>query len=410
MKKRINRIILSAVALASCGFYGFGQVPEVTRNSGGDNNEKGLFEEITGIKKKTDKFNLYLNTQTNFNMYWDGPGGTNFDGGNFRFKQLRIEMKGNINDWLSYRYRQRLNKGEGPDGNFDNVLQAIDIAEVGFRIKKVNIVAGKQCAAYGGIEFDLNPIEVYQYCDMIDYMSNFMTGVRVAWDITPSQQLQFQILDDVTKSSEAMYGTIPAAKMPFLYTVNWNGNFNNVYSTRWSASYMNEVKHHGMWYFAFGNQFNFTPRWGAWVDIMYSREGIDRKGLVTGVLNKYADATHHNALNTEYLTFLLHMNYFVAPKWNIFGKVAYETNGVFKATPGMGDSALDIAKGHYGTHWLYVGGVEFYPLKDRTLHIFLTYVGQNTRHTKMAQNLYGAEKSSYNNLLTAGFIWQIPLF
>ena len=27
-------------------------------------------------------------------------------------KQLRIEMKGDINDWLSYRYRQRLNRGK----------------------------------------------------------------------------------------------------------------------------------------------------------------------------------------------------------------------------------------------------------------------------------------------------------
>lgn len=380
-----------------------------TWNSGAPIDEKGLFEEITGIKNKTDKFHLYLNTQTNFNLNWDGTGGTNFDGGNFRFKQLRIEMRGNINDWLSYRYRQRLNKGEGPDGNFDNVLQAIDYAEVGFRVNKVNFVMGKQCASYGGIEFDLNPIEVYQYCDMIEYMSNFMTGLRIEWNIKPTQQLQFQVLDDITKSSQAMYGDITPAKMGFLYTVNWNGNFNDVYKTRWSASYMNEVKKHGMYYFAFGNQFNFTPQWGAWVDIMYSREGIDRKGLVTGVLSKYEEATHHNAFNTEYLTFLLHMNYFVAPKWNIFGKVAYETNGVFSATPGVGNEP-GILKGHYGTHWLYVGGVEFYPLKDRNLHIFLTYVGQNTRHTKLAQQNYGAEKSSFTNLLTAGFIWQIPLF
>lgn len=380
-----------------------------TTNSGGDNDEKSLFEEITKIEKKTNKFNLYLNTQTNFNLEWDGPGGTNFQDGNFRFKQLRIEMKGQINDWLSYRYRQRLNKGEGPGGNFDNVLQAIDIAEVGFKVNKVNIVAGKQCASYGGIEFDLNPIEVYQYCDMIDYMTNFMTGVRAVWDVTPNQQFQFQILDDVTRSSEDMYGKITPAKMGFLYTVNWNGNFNNVYKTRWSASVMNEVKDHQMWYFAFGNEFNFTPRWGAWLDIMYSREGIDRKGLVTGVLNNYHDITQHNAFNTDYLTFLLHMNYFVAPKWNIFGKVAYERNGVYKATAPSAD-APGIAKGNYGTHWLYVGGVEFYPLKDRTLHLFLTYVGQNTRHSKMAQSMYGADPSSYSNLLTCGFIWQIPLF
>ena len=30
--------------------------------------DKSLFEEVTGIKKKTDKFNLYLNMHGDFNM------------------------------------------------------------------------------------------------------------------------------------------------------------------------------------------------------------------------------------------------------------------------------------------------------------------------------------------------------
>ncbi|MCH5217336.1 MAG: hypothetical protein J1F07_02090 [Muribaculaceae bacterium] len=369
-------------------------------NSGGDNDEQGLIQTVFGIKEKTDKFHLYLNTQTNFNLNWSGEGGTDFDGGRFAFKQLRIEFKGQVNDWISYRYRQRLNKGQSELGYFDNILKSIDIAEVGFRYKKVNFVVGKQCAAYGGIEFDLNPIEVYQYCDMIDYMDNFMTGVRAAWDITPSQQLQFQILDGIALNPGEMYGeNITKAKLPFLYTVNWNGNFNNIYSTRWSASFMNEVKNKHMWYFAFGNQFNFTPRCGAWLDVMYSREGIDRKGMITNVVG---EQDGHNALNTEYFTLLLHMNYFVHPKWNLFGKVAWERNGVYKSTP-------DVVKGTYGIDWLYVGGVEYYPLKDRGLHFFLTYVGQRQGHTAKAQ-AYGLPSHSYTNLLTAGFIWQIPLF
>lgn len=367
--------------------------------------ETGLIEEVTGIKKKTDKFNLFINTQTNFDMDWSGVGGSDFDGGKFAFKQLRLEMKGNINDWLSYRYRQRLNKGQSEMGYFDNVLKSIDIMEVGFRYKKVNFVVGKQCAAYGGIEFDLNPIEVYQYCDMIEYMDNFMTGVRAEWNINPTQQLQFQILDGIALNPGEMYGEkIEKAKLPFLYTANWNASFcDSFYKTRWSASFMNEIKDRHMWYLAFGNQFNFTPQWGAWLDVMYSREGIDRKGIITNVLTNYADNTGHNAYNTEYFTLLLHTNYFITPKWNVFGKVAWERNGVYKASDG-------IKKGNYGTDWLYVGGVEFYPLKDRGLHFFLTYIGQNVNHSEMAQKTYNAQKKYFTNKLTAGFIWQIPVF
>lgn len=376
--------------------------------------ETGIIETIFNIKEKQDKFHLYLNTQTNFNLNWSGEGGSDFDGGRFAFKQLRIEFKGNVNDWISYRYRQRLNKGQSEMGYFDNILKCIDIAEVGFRYKKVNFVVGKQCAAYGGIEFDLNPIEIYQYCDMIEYMDNFMTGVRAAWDITPSQQLQFQILDGIALNPGEMYGeNVEKAKLPFLYTVNWNGNFNDVYSTRWSASFMNEVKNKHMWYFAMGNQFNFTSNWSAYFDVMYSREGIDRKGIITGVVGTQDVKTvevdgelktiGRNAFYTDYLSLVLHTNYFVAPKWNIFGKVAWERNGVYKASEG-------VAKGNYGTDWLYVGGVEFYPLKDRNLHFFLTYVGQKTGHSKMAQREYGAAEKSFTNMLTAGFIWQIPVF
>ncbi len=121
------------------------------------NEERSLFEEVTDIKKKTDAFNLYLNMQGDFNALWRG---NTFSEGKFRMKQLRIEMTGQINDWLSYRYRQRLNKGDDPAGYRDNVLGSIDYAMIGITLGKWQFFLGKQCAAYGGIEFNLNPIEV----------------------------------------------------------------------------------------------------------------------------------------------------------------------------------------------------------------------------------------------------------
>lgn len=141
--------------------------------------ERGLIEEVAGIKKKTDKFNLYLNMRGDFNAAWRG---STFDEGGFRMKQLRIEMTGQINDWLSYRYRQRLNKGDSQSGYRDNVLGSIDYAGIGIRLGKVSFFLGKQCAAYGGIDFNRNPIEVLENPALVEYMGNFMTGVKVAYD------------------------------------------------------------------------------------------------------------------------------------------------------------------------------------------------------------------------------------
>lgn len=358
--------------------------------------EKGLIQTIGKIEKKTDKFNLYLNMHGDFAADWTG---SHFDQGKFEMKQLRIEMKGDLTPWLSYRYRQRLNKGDDTRGYRDNLLQSIDIAGIGLNLGKWQLFLGKQCAAYGGIEFDLNPIEIYQYSQMIDNMSNFMTGINVAYNFTDRQQLQFQVLNALTGSSEDMYGNYEKAKLPMVYTLNWNGNFSDVYKTRWSASVMNETKNKHMYYFALGNDFNITDKVGAYFDWLYSREGVDRKGIMTNII--HPDGTDRNQANVDYMSFILHLNYRFLPKWNVFAKAMYETAGIYKAKPG-------IDKGLYRTSWGYIGGVEYYPFNDRNLHFFCTYVGQNFKFADRAKS-FGS--SDYNtNRLSVGFIWQMPIF
>ena len=126
---------------------------------------KSLYEELTNVQKKTDKFNLYLNMQGSFDAnFRDG-----FDEGVFKMRQLRIEAKGNLNSWLSYRYRQRLNRSNEGGGMIDNIPTSIDYAGIGVKLNdQFSFFAGKQCTAYGGFEFDLNPIDIYQYSDMIE--------------------------------------------------------------------------------------------------------------------------------------------------------------------------------------------------------------------------------------------------
>ncbi len=365
--------------------------------------DKTLFEELTDVKKKSDKFNLYLNMQGGFDAnFRDG-----FEEGAFKMRQLRIEMKGNINNWLSYRYRQRLNRSNDGGGMIDNVPTSIDYAGIGIKLNdRFNLFAGKQCTAYGGIEFDLNPIDIYEYSDMIENMSNFMTGLTIGYNLTSTQQLNLQILNSRNGSFDSTYGIteneegklpdLKSGKLPLVYTLNWNGTFNDVFKTRWSASILNEAKSKNMYYYALGNELNLD-KFNMFLDFMYAQEGIDRNGTITGIVGCPGG---HNIFDTGYLSVVTKLNYRFLPKWNVFVKGMYETASVTKSTE-------DIAKGNYRTSWGYLAGVEYYPM-ETNLHFFLTYVGRSYNFTSRAKIL-GQEDYSTNRI-SVGFIWQMPVF
>lgn len=365
--------------------------------------DKTLFEELTDVKKKSDKFNLYLNMQGGFDAnFRDG-----FEEGAFKMRQLRIEMKGNINNWPSYRYRQRLNRSNDGGGMIDNVPTSIDYAGIGIKLNnRFNLFAGKQCTAYGGIEFDLNPIDIYEYSDMIENMSNFMTGLNIGYNLTSTQQLNLQILNSRNGSFDSTYGIteneegklpdLKSGKLPLVYTLNWNGTFNDIFKTRWSASILNEAKSKNMYYYALGNELNLD-KFNMFLDFMYAQEGIDRNGTITGIVGR---PSGHNVFDTGYLSVVTKLNYRFLPKWNVFVKGMYETASVTKSTE-------DIAKGNYRTSWGYLAGVEYYPM-ETNLHFFLTYVGRSYNFTSRAKIL-GQENYSTNRI-SVGFIWQMPVF
>ncbi|WP_292269130.1 porin [Butyricimonas sp.] len=361
--------------------------------------EKTLFERVSNVEKKIDWFNFYLNMQGSFDasFNYDRNG---LSEAAFKMRQFRIEAKGNITPWLSYRWRQRLNRGNNGSGTIDNMPTSIDIAGIGVKLNdQFSFFAGKQCAAYGGIEFDLNPIEIYEYSDMIENMSNFMTGLNIAYQVDDNHQIQFQILDSRNNSFEDTYGkNLEDGRAPLLYTINWNGSlFDGFYKTRWSASIMSEAKDKQMYYYALGNDFTFSKKVNAFVDFMYSDEDIDRKGIMTGIVGL---ENEHNAFNAKYMSLVAKVNYRFLPKWNVFMKGMYETASIFKATE-------NVEKGKYRTSYGYLAGVEFYPMESN-LHFFCTFVGRSYNFTDRAKVL---GQNNYNTQrVEVGFIYQLPMF
>ena len=374
-----------------------------SRNAQVPAGEKSLYERVSNIEKQNDWFNLYMNMHGAFDAKFNQDGRNGLSEGSFNMRQLRIEAKGRVNDWLSYRWRQRLNRSNDGNGMIDNLPNSIDIAAISIQFNdKLSLTAGKQCAAYGGFEFDANPIEIYQYSEIINNMSNFMTGVMLTYDVTPTQQWQLQILDSRNNSQEDTYGAgLEDSRLPLVYTLNWNANmFDNAWQTRWSASVMEETHGNYMYYVALGNQFNFSSRCNMYVDLMSSFEQVDRKGIMTNMCGGQDASGGHNMYNIMYNSLVTKINYRVAPKWNIFAKGMLESAGVYKENDALG-------KGNYRTSLGYIAGVEYYPM-DTNLHFFLTYVGQNNFFTERAKALGNSDYCTQR--VSLGFIYQLPLF
>ena len=93
---------------------------------------------------------------------------------------------------------------------------------------KWQLSVGKMCADWGGIEFDLNPIDIYEYSDIIEMADNFLTGAGVYYQANDNHGFAFQLLDSRTGTFEELYDTVPdvkASKVPLALVFNWRGNF-----------------------------------------------------------------------------------------------------------------------------------------------------------------------------------------
>lgn len=368
------------------------------------NDEISLFEELAGVKKKTDKLNLFIDMHSSFDMSFN----KGFQKGTFGMRECRLEARGFLTNWLSYRFRQKLNSSNDGSNQMDRMPSSIDVAFLSLKLSnRVSLTLGKQFAAFGGIEFDLNPIEVYEYSDMIDHSIGFMTGAMVSILVAPQQILNIQIVNNRDfREIIDQYGVdVEDSKMPFAYTLNWNGKFSDYFSPRWSISYMDEAKKKNMYFLSLGNQFELGS-FGGYFDFMYSKEDLDQKGIVNSIINKNLseDDVFLN-LGAEYLSYVLELNYQIKKKWNVFVKGSYETARLGKEFIKEG---RELDKGEYRATYGYSSGLEYYPFDESNLHFFLTYVGKSHRYTSLSKKL-GWENDCASRV-SLGFIYHLPLF
>ena len=117
------------------------------------------------------------------------------------------------------------------------------------------------------------------------------------------------------------------AKIPFMYTVNWNSYYlDKALQLRYATAVGQQTRKRYSYYFTCGNTYEKGPLL-TYLDVMYTRQGIDQHGVVSRL-----PGTPHTAMNTEYLSIIGDVDYRVHPQWNVYVKGAYETARVYRAT------------------------------------------------------------------------------
>ena len=376
---------------------------------GGDGDIQSIHERITKLEKKNDMFNLYFNYAASFQAEHNSL--SDEWGTKFANKQLRIEIKGNLTDKLYYRLRHRLNKATDAKGE-DNFAKATDIMMVGYNFNdKLSISGGKMCQIWGGFEFDENPMYIYQYSDMVDYMDNFMAGVIVSYKPIPTQEIAVEISNSYNGKFADEYGdeavvvnndeahALQKSKNPLTYIINWNGSFfDGKLNTRWAWGLQTQAKGKYSRMLTLGQQLNL-PKFQWYFDYMGAFDDLDRLKIATNELrdalvdgdapgNIYLGKVHYNSFITK-------ANWQFAPSWNLMLKGMYETASVTK---------MEQFK-NYRKSFGYMGSIEYYPAKQQDFRLFLAYVGRKYDYsTKCGLKDYNTDR------IELGFMYRIKAY
>ena len=307
------------------------------------------------------KFNMYFNFQTSLDAERIGENDLTTK---FQARQLRLEVRGDLTERIFYRFRHRLNKSNAAV-SLDNLATATDMMYAGFRLnEKWTATVGKMCQMWGGYEFDLNPMNIYEYSDFLNNMDNFMLGAMITYTPNPNHEFNLQITDVRNSNFADLYATATAtikeSNTPLAYIFNWNGNLlDGLVQTRWGAGLQSEADGYTNTLVMLGTKLNL-PKFQMFLDYMMANDQLDRLNYTP--LSNNGSATP--VKDAKYNSFVLKAEYQPAPEWNIFAQGLYETansslaNNEFK---GIG----------------YFAGVEYLPFKEQDLRFFLAYIGRS---------------------------------
>lgn len=393
----MKKTILFACLLAGGVMAAVAQEPLIRPAEG-----KTLLERVTKEGKSIASSSMNLQFYTSAAAYLtDGK----LDEAAFKINAVRLEILGSFGKDFSYHFRQSFNKYSNPHV-LDKLSSSVECALVNWKMnRRFKLTVGKQALQLGGYEYWVNSIKVREFSDFNNNIACYQAGVNGAVSLSPTQQLNFQVVNNRGGDEDEtfLYGRpeeVGKVRVPMLSTANWDGYFfDRGLNLRYSVSWGQLADKRNILYLTAGNVWEKGPVL-AYVDFMYSREGLDSKGLVSE-LSASRPEGGVTAQHVSYFATIANFDYRVHRHWNLYVKGAYETGSVYKAN-GF------YEKGLYRRTWNVQACAEYFPMENSELLIFLHLLYKNHGLTQRAKALGADDYSSQR--ISLGLVYTIPIF
>lgn len=379
--------------------------------------EPSLYERMAGENARElsshMNFNFCTTEHTDFRNF-------KFTESKFKIRRMRWEIYGDIAPKLSFHFRQNLN-GSFDLSSMENINTSIEMAFVHWQpTEKLELIIGKQFLNVSGYECWVNGVDVREFSDFNDYFNPCRAGVTANIHFTPDQMLGLQLANSIPNTLDKYLPyNVPASteksKAPLIAGAQWIGYFaDKALMLQYSASFGNMARNKNLLMLTGGNVWKRGPV-TAYLDFMYSREGLDTKGLISELSNP--GTTHENvaswapvsAQNVEYFTTIANIDYRIHKHWNVYAKGAFETAGVYKSNGLKNNQETLFPKGLYKRTWNGQLCAEYIPMPERdNLRFYAHLLYKRYNYTELGRQL-GAANNDLQRI-TLGLVYTIPVF
>ena len=379
--------------------------------------EPSLYERMAGENARElsshMNFNFCTTEHTDFHNF-------EFTESKFRIRRMRWEIYGDIAPTLSFHFRQNIN-GSFELSGMENINNSIEMAFVRWQpTEKLELMIGKQFLNVSGYECWVNGVDVREFSDFNDYFNPCRAGVTANFHMNSNQMLGIQLANSIPNALEHFLpypvpSTIEKSKAPLIAGTQWIGYFaDKALMLQYSASFGNMAKNKNLLMLTGGNVWKKGPV-TAYLDFMYSREGLDTKGQVSQLSDltvsdeNAVQWTPVSAQNVEYFTTIANLDYRVHKNWNVFIKGAFETAGVYESNGTKAKGEVLFSKGLYKRTWNGQLCAEYIPMPERdNLRFYAHLLYKKYNYTEQGRKL-GAVNNDMQRI-TLGLVYTIPVF
>jgi hypothetical protein len=362
------------------------------------------YRTIIPVDKQSRLSNIDFIANTQYNFRNDFENGEYLDS-RFRMEQFRMEFRGYVTEKVYFRFRHRFTSSFEPQSK-DKIIKGVDMAYASFKLgteDKWVIQAGKFCVDWGGIEFDLNPIDIYEYSDIIEQADNFLSGVGVRYSINKDNYIGLQVYNARTQNYEELYGNdsiigdagIEESAAPLGGVITWRGSLlDGKLYTLWSYSLTNEASGIFKNYLALGQQLTLDKVRIAY-DYKISNEDLDRTGIISNDIPR--DEFGYVLRETLYQSHWVQIDWEFRPKWHL------AFTGFIDQAQWLGDEDPLKTTDDIRTGYGFIPTIEYFPWDDLNFKFFLGYVGRSFEYSDYAKERVGVQDRDTGRLIV-GFI------